>query len=104
MAPTVTWTYVVTNDGDVDLENITVTDNVLGDVCVIASLAAGAFTTCELTGTAAADQYTNTGAAGVSYTDVDGETWAQRSDSDDPATTSAPCRRWTSSRRSRMTA
>ena len=78
----VTWTYAVTNNGDVDLSNISVTDDVLGNVCTIDSLAAGESTTCTVTGTAAAGQYDNTGTASVSYTDADGDV-ANRSDSDD---------------------
>lgn len=78
----VIWEYVVTNDGDVDLTNITVSDNVLGSVCTIDFLAPGDSTTCTMTGTAAAGQYANTGSANTSYTDADGDT-ANRPDSDD---------------------
>ncbi len=57
----VTWTYLVTNTGNADLTNVTVTDDMLGTtVCTIASLPAGTSETCTATGTASAGQYTNT--------------------------------------------
>jgi uncharacterized repeat protein (TIGR01451 family) len=68
-----TWSYLVTNNGDVPLANITVTDDKLGAVCTISTLAAGVSTTCTKTGTAVAGQYNNLGAAAVSYTDLDGD-------------------------------
>jgi hypothetical protein len=69
---TVTWTYNVTNTGNVPLTNVTVTDDKLGSdgiVCVgstnnvIATLSPGATATCSATGTAVAGQYTNLGTA-----------------------------------------
>jgi|GEM_PF-1377811 len=61
----VTFTYVVTNDGDVDLTDVVVTDSVEGSVlCPSAILAIGESMTCELDAVAIADgQYTNTGTA-----------------------------------------
>jgi LPXTG-motif cell wall-anchored protein len=59
----VTWTYVVTNTGQVDLTGVVVTDDVLGDVCTVGDLAIGESKTCELTGTAAGGQYANVGTA-----------------------------------------
>jgi hypothetical protein len=53
----ITWTYVVTNTGNVTLMDIVVTDNVLGAVGTIASLAPGASQTLTKTGTAVAGQY-----------------------------------------------
>jgi uncharacterized repeat protein (TIGR01451 family) len=64
---TVTWTYAVTNTGNVTLTNITVTDSDLGAVGTIASLAPGASQTLTKTGTAIAGQYANTGTATVGY-------------------------------------
>jgi hypothetical protein len=60
---TVTWTYEVTNIGNVDLTSVAVTDDKVGAVCTIATLAASASQTCTKTGTAIAGQYTNTGTA-----------------------------------------
>jgi hypothetical protein len=64
----VEWTYVVTNTGDVDLSNITVTDDQGVTVdCPQSSLAPGAAMMCSGSGTAVAGQYTNVGTAtGVS--------------------------------------
>jgi len=59
----VTWTYVVTNTGDVALTGVIVTDDILGDVCTIGNLAIGDSETCEKTGTAVAGQYANIGTA-----------------------------------------
>jgi LPXTG-motif cell wall-anchored protein len=60
---TVTWTYVVTNTGEVDLTGVIVTDDILGDVCTIGDLAIGDSETCELVGAATAGQYANIGTA-----------------------------------------
>ncbi|WP_440954487.1 DUF7507 domain-containing protein [Methanosarcina sp. Mfa9] len=74
---TVTWTYNVTNTGNVDLTNVLVTDDRLGVICTIASLPAGTYNnTCTETGTAVAGQYENIGKAnvtvnGVEYNDTD---------------------------------
>jgi len=59
--PTVTWTYVVTNTGSLNLTDLVVTDDREGLVCNIASLAQGASTTCTLSRPAIRGQYTNTG-------------------------------------------
>jgi hypothetical protein len=67
----ITWTYQVTNSGNVTLTNIAVTDNKLassaidcgGGSNVVASLAPGNSATCSASGTAIAGQYTNTGTA-----------------------------------------
>ncbi len=66
---TVEWKYQVFNEGNVTLENVTISDdngtpgNSSDDftVCVIPSLAAGASNTCERNGLATAGQYVNTG-------------------------------------------
>ena len=57
--PAVTWTYEVTNTGDVDLTDVVVNDDQEGQVCVIASLPVGATETCSLTGQADMINYTN---------------------------------------------
>lgn len=73
----VTWTYVLTNTGNVTLKNIIVTDSVLGDVGTNASLAPDVSITMAMSGTAVAGLYQNTGTvvasppAGSSVTDSD---------------------------------
>ncbi len=74
----VTWTYVVTNNGDVDLTNVKVTDDELGDICVIGDLASGASDTCTATGTAVLGQYANIGDASGEY--AQGETTVSDTD------------------------
>ena len=63
----VTWTYVVSNTGNVPLSSIVVTDDQVGQICTIETLAAGASSSCEATGTAVAGQYANMGTATTSY-------------------------------------
>jgi uncharacterized repeat protein (TIGR01451 family) len=65
---TVTWTYVVTNTGNVALTNFTLTDDKIGLIAAtncsplpIPSFAPGAVTTCTMTGVAIAGNYGNTG-------------------------------------------
>jgi protocatechuate 3,4-dioxygenase beta subunit len=55
----VNWEYVVTNNGNVDLINVTVLDDMEGEVCMIESLAVGESDTCTLTSIAMMGQYTN---------------------------------------------
>ncbi|MFK8031358.1 MAG: SdrD B-like domain-containing protein, partial [Gammaproteobacteria bacterium] len=58
----VQWTYIVTNDGNVDLFGFEVTDSVLGPItCPVSDIAAGQSIECFATGTATAGQYANTG-------------------------------------------
>jgi hypothetical protein len=58
----VTWTYVVTNDGEIGLTGVSVTDDREGAIsCPKATLAVGESMTCTLSGTAVAGQYTNLG-------------------------------------------
>src|SRR5919199_1786050 len=73
----ITWTYEVTNTGNVNLSNIQVKDdngtpaNTSDDFVVgtIASLASGQSTTLQKTSTAVAGAYTNIGKASNTYTD-----------------------------------
>ena len=58
---TVTWTYNVTNTGNVPLTGVTVTDNIVGAICTIGTMAPGATASCTKLGTATAGQYTNNG-------------------------------------------
>ena len=55
-----------------DVFDLTVSDDVQGFVCDIASLAAGASTTCSLNGTAGFGLYENLGSAAGTYTDGSG--------------------------------
>jgi len=64
---TVTWEYIVTNSGNVDLTNVVVTDNKIGQICTAATLAVGQTITCTATGTAIKGQYSNIGTATGSY-------------------------------------
>jgi len=58
----VSWTYVVTNTGDVTLTGVAVTDDQGVTVaCPKTSLAAGESMTCSASGTAVAGQYSNVG-------------------------------------------
>ena len=55
-----------------DVVDLTVSDDVQGFVCDIASLAAGASTTCSLNGIASFGLYENLGSAAGTYTDGSG--------------------------------
>ena len=58
----VTWTYTITNTGELDLINISVTDDQgVAVSCPADTLAAGQTLTCTGTGTATAGQYANLG-------------------------------------------
>ncbi len=59
----VTWTYVVTNTGNAELTNVVVTDDQLGKIGTIPSLAAGESVTFNASGTAEPGQYENMGTA-----------------------------------------
>lgn len=60
---TVIWTYIVMNDGGVDLTNVQVVDSQLGELCLFDMLAAGATETCTTSALAGAagSSYENTG-------------------------------------------
>ena len=57
----VTWTYRITNSGDVTLTNVTVSDDKEGLICSGLTLTPGQSTICLKTGIAIAGQYVNTG-------------------------------------------
>jgi LPXTG-motif cell wall-anchored protein len=65
----VTWKYVVTNTGQVDLTDVVVTDDILGAICTIGDLAIGESEMCEVTDTAVAGQYGNVGTVAGDYDD-----------------------------------
>ena len=72
----VTWTYEVTNDGNVDLTNVVVTDDQEGQICTIANLPVGATEICTQVGTAQRMMYTNVATAtgqggGTTVSDMD---------------------------------
>ncbi|MCL1038685.1 hypothetical protein L2750_16270 [Shewanella submarina] len=78
----VTWTYVITNTGNVTLTNIALSDDRLGGditqaACSITaadlSLAPGESLTCIMTGSAMLGQYDNTGSVTGVYTDDAGQ-------------------------------
>ncbi|RPI01937.1 MAG: DUF3494 domain-containing protein, partial [Calditrichaeota bacterium] len=75
---TVTWTYVVSNTGNVPLTSIQVVDDKVGTIGTITSLAPGASSTLTKTGIAVVGQYENTATATTTYI-YDGEEY---SDSD----------------------
>ena len=58
----VTWTYVVTNTGDVPLSDVAVTDDILGAItCPQDTLAVDESMTCTASGVAVSGQYANLG-------------------------------------------
>ncbi len=59
----VTFGYEVTNNGNIDLFDVVVVDDVLGDICMISSLFIGDFHRCEATSTATPGPYSNVGTA-----------------------------------------
>ncbi|MBL7199457.1 MAG: hypothetical protein ISS56_04860 [Anaerolineae bacterium] len=67
----VTWTYTVTNTGNVTLTRVTLTDDQSGEVCASGSLATDGTVTCSASGTAIAGQYTNLATATGIYTTTD---------------------------------
>jgi uncharacterized repeat protein (TIGR01451 family) len=71
---TITWTFTVTNTGNVALSDVSVTDDKLGVICGFGNLGVGDSGTCEATGTATAGAYANTGTATGSFTDDAGNT------------------------------
>lgn len=73
----VIWTYVVTNNTNVELTDINVTDDQEGLICTALTLAIGASISCETNGTAIVGQYENTSTvtattpSGATVTDSD---------------------------------
>ncbi len=60
------------NTGNVELTNVVVTDNKIGTICAIGSLAIGASSTCTRNGTALLGQYANIGTVTGDYAKSDG--------------------------------
>jgi hypothetical protein len=65
-----TWAYTVTNTGDVTISNISVTDDKLGAVCTITSLAPGDSQTCYMYGKATLGLYQNIGTASGDFAGI----------------------------------
>ncbi|MGK2925682.1 MAG: DUF7507 domain-containing protein [Lysobacterales bacterium] len=64
----VTWTYAVTNNGQLPLSNVVVSDSDFGAVvCPKNSLAIGESMNCSANGTAVAGQYANTGSVTADF-------------------------------------
>ncbi|WP_305046482.1 DUF7507 domain-containing protein, partial [Geoalkalibacter sp.] len=67
----ISWTYVVTNTGNVPLTNVKVTDNKIGAImCPQTTLAVGEVMTCTAEGIAMAGQYANIGTATGDHGDM----------------------------------
>ncbi|MFP4655792.1 MAG: PPXXXP-CTERM sorting domain-containing protein, partial [Methanohalobium sp.] len=66
----VDWVYNVTNTGNVDLSDVTVTDNQTGEEFVIGDLASGESTEVSDNGTAQEGQYANLGNVTGEYGDI----------------------------------
>lgn len=62
----ITWTYAVTNTGNVTLKNVVVTDSDLGAVGTVATLVPNARETMTMAGTAVVGLYENTGTVSAS--------------------------------------
>ncbi|NCV77324.1 MAG: hypothetical protein EBW21_06620, partial [Actinobacteria bacterium] len=64
----ITWTYLVTNTGNVAIDSITVEDNREGSItCPKSTLEVGENMTCSKTGTAIAGEYDNLGTARANF-------------------------------------
>jgi hypothetical protein len=63
----VLWEYIVTNDGNVTLTDIVVSDNVLGTIGIISSLVPGQSMTLQANGAAVVGQYVNEGIASANF-------------------------------------
>jgi hypothetical protein len=63
----VSWEYILTNSGDVELFNLTVTDDQLGAICTKDSLGVGESFTCMAYGTVVEGQYANVATVSAYY-------------------------------------
>ena len=81
-----TFTFVATNTGNVDLADVSITDDVLGPICGIENLAVGASETCETTATVTEGQQTNVATAtGQPIDPATGEPVGDPVTADDPS-------------------
>jgi trimeric autotransporter adhesin len=84
---TVTFTYLVTNTGDVTLGAIEVRDDVLGPItCPKTSLAPSQSQTCTATATAQTGAQTNVGTVTADPVDASGQSIGAETSASDPAT------------------
>ncbi len=81
----VTFTYVVTNTGNVALADIVITDDVEGEVCSVESLAVGASAQCELVSVVVEGAYANVGSVDAQPVDENGEPSGDRVSATDPS-------------------
>ena len=63
----ITWTYVIKNSGNVALEDIVVSDDKIGNICRVATLAVNATKTCRKSAKAVEGQYENIGKVTAKY-------------------------------------
>ena len=81
-----TFTFVATNTGNVDLADVSITDDVLGPICDIENLAVGASETCETTATVTEGQQQNVATAtGQPIDPATGEPIGDPVTADDPS-------------------
>ncbi|MEM7334129.1 MAG: putative Ig domain-containing protein [Chloroflexota bacterium] len=59
----ISWVYTVTNDGEIDLGSITVTDGEQGEICTIPDLEPNESASCSISDTAVEGQYSTTATA-----------------------------------------
>lgn len=82
----VTFDYLVTNTGNLEINDIVVTDDVLGAItCPASNLAPAESMTCSATGEAVGGQYMNIGSANGQPVGPDGTPFGQPLATDDPA-------------------
>jgi hypothetical protein len=83
--PTVTFTFVVTNTGNLTMNNVVVNDNIYGTICTIPTLAPGASQTCTFTAPAQLGLHTNVATVTGQPVLPDGNPFGPPVDDDDPA-------------------
>ncbi len=71
---TVTWTYVISNVGDVDVVDLTVNDDAFGAICEVGLLAAGDDVTCTYEEVAEPGDHSNLATATGTAMDASGQT------------------------------
>jgi len=82
---TATFTYAATNDGNVDLTDVLIRDDVLGFVCRIDLLTPGESDSCSATAVVVEGQYRNLGSVSAIPTGPDGEPLGEPVTAEDPS-------------------